>query len=119
MAEEPRGSHRKLTLAELEARARHPLRLPRPQELPEARILMLDAPHEAQGDDILAAREQLRRLVKDGSILLTPEDGVYVAPADLLLEAVLRDKTETPARGGGRCPHVVARAGFEHTTFGL
>ena len=96
-------------LAELEARVREPLRLPMPQELAEDRVLMLDALHEAEGDDVPAAREQLRRLLKDGLILLTPEDGVYIARADLLLETVLRDKTDTPAKGGGRCPRVVAR----------
>ena len=38
----------------------------------------------ASGDHVEAAREQLRRLLKGGQILCTPEDGVYVARAELL-----------------------------------
>ncbi len=106
-------------IAELEARAVMPLRLPSPQELAEDRILVLDALRDAEGDDVPAAREQLRRLLKGGSIVLTPETGVYVARAELLLEAVLRDKSSTPAAGGGRSPRLVARGGFEPPTFGL
>ena len=106
-------------IAELETRAGEPIRLPLPQELVEDRILTLDALNEAHGD-VLAAREQLRRLFVGGAVTLTPEDGVYVARAELLLEAVLREKTSTPAQGGGgRCPRVVARGGFEPPTFGL
>jgi len=45
---------------------------------------------------------------------------VYVARCELLpLEAMLGHKPETPAKDDGRCPRVVARAGFEPTTFGL
>jgi hypothetical protein len=97
------------TIAGLETRAGEPIRLPLPQELAEDRILMLDALNEAKGD-VLAAREQLRRLFAGDAVMLTPEDGVYVARADLLVEAVLREKTRTPAQEeGGRCPRVVAR----------
>jgi hypothetical protein len=53
---------------------------------------------------------ELRRLFAGGAVTLTPR-GRRVRPrADLLLEAVLREKTSTPAQErGGRCPRVVAR----------
>jgi site-specific DNA recombinase len=108
------------TIAQLEACTSQPLRLPSPQELAEDGILALDALHAAAGDDVPLAREQLRRALKGGTILLTPEDGVYVARAELLpLEVMLGDKTATPAKAGERCPHLVARDGFEPSTFGL
>jgi hypothetical protein len=107
-------------IAALEAQASLPLRLPSPQELAEDRILDLDALYYAEGADVEPAREQLRRMLKGGQILCTPEDGVYVARCELLpLEAMLGHKPETPADESGRCPRVVARAGFEPATFGL
>lgn len=90
-----------------------PVRLPSPQELAEDRILALDALYDVEGDDVALARERLRRLLNGGQIVCTPEDGVYLARAELLpLEAMLGHERETAAKGGDRCPRVVARGRF-------
>ena len=60
----------------------------------------------------------LRRYLKGGEITLTPDGDSYIARAEFLPLVFLMEKRETPSEGG-RCLRVVARAGFEPTTFGL
>jgi site-specific DNA recombinase len=97
-------------VAELQARASAPVRLPTQSGI-ELRIMDLDHLREAEGAAVAPAREQLRRYLKGGTIILTPEEGVYVARGELLaLELFLPISN---------CLRVVAREGFEPSTFGL
>ena len=109
-------------IAEIEASARVPLRLPSIDEV-EPHVRQLDARLK---QDPESAREQLRRWLRDGSIKLGPrEDGEVVAEGALPPLMVIEDK-QTPKRQlpetnplvSGRCT-VVAGAGFEPATFGL
>ncbi len=109
-------------IAEIEQSVRQPLRLPSIDEV-EAQVRQLD---ERLKQDPEAAREQLRRWLKDGSIKLGPrEDGAIVAEGALLPLTVIgidqtpkRNLPGTNPLGPGRYT-VVAGAGFEPATFGL
>ena len=111
-------------IEELRAQAEAPIRLP-PVELITERVLALRA--LADSGEVEAARATLKRYLRDGSIILTPETGAdgkqaYVARADVMPLVPLTENMATPSEPepGGRCyPRVVARGGFEPPTFGL
>jgi site-specific DNA recombinase len=82
-------------IAALEDTAREPLRLPSIDEV-EAQVRQLD--HRLQQEPE-AAREQLRRWLKDGVIRTGPrEDGAIVAEGALLPLMVIDDGTRRPKR---------------------
>jgi hypothetical protein len=82
----------------------------------------------AESEDVQGARAALQSYFEGGTITMTPEphgDGqAYVARGNFMPLALLvdqPDKVRTPSERepGGRCSRVVARVGFEPTTFGL
>jgi hypothetical protein len=97
---------------ELRAQADAPIRLP-PVDLITERVLALRALTESP--DVDGARAALRRYLKGGEIMLTPErfEGreTYVARAEFLPLVMLTENAATPSEGdqGGRCPRWVAR----------
>ncbi len=97
------SSYVRSTLVDLEAQARsekeaieairreatEPIHLPSPREI-EAFVADLDA---ELAQDPLRARELLRRVLKDGRIVLEPQpDGVYLARAAVLPLRVLAER---------------------------
>ena len=89
----------KAAITELLARAKSPARLPAPDEV-LARAMDLEA---TLAGDPVRAREALRRLFKDGRIVLRPQpEGHYVAEADFFpLVALTPETTDPPAGAGG------------------
>ena len=106
-------------IASLRAAAASPARLTAPDELVR-RVFELDAVFR---EDVVTGREALRRYLKGGTIRMVPQaDGTYLARAELMpLVVMLGTEKETAPRREprGRCPVMVAGAGFEPTTFGL
>ncbi len=105
-------------ITDLRTEARALIRLP-PVDLLAERVFQLRALAESQ--DVQSARTALQGYFQ-GSTTTTHGDGlVYVAHGDFMPLALLTDKTRTPSELvlGGRCSRLVARVGFEPTTFGL
>lgn len=108
----------------LKAELAAPLKLPTPWELGEDRALGLDALHEAKGDQLGPAREQLKSLLGGGTIHLHPKPADdpshkahYLARGELLpLGLLIPTKPKTPSdflgerSGSTHCLRVVARA---------
>jgi hypothetical protein len=98
-----------------------PIDLPSPEVLLQ---LVFDLEARLMSD-VTKGRELLRRLLRDGAITLVPKDGFYVATSEVLpLMLLTMPEQETPppprqGQGGGRFHRLVARVGFEPTTFGL
>jgi site-specific DNA recombinase len=122
---EAQAADERSALAELRAQTTAPIRLP-PLDLLTERVFALRA--LAESEDVQSARAALQGYFQGGTITMTPEphgDGqAYVARGNFMPLALLvdqADKAVTPSELvlGGRCPRVVARVGFEPTTFGL
>lgn len=125
---EAQAADERSAVAELRTQTSAPIRLP-PLDLLTERVFALRA--LAESDDVQIARAALQRYFQGGTITMTPEphgDGqAYVARGNFMPLALLAaspheaDKARTPSEPepGGRCSRVVARVGFEPTTFGL
>jgi len=104
-------------IEELRAQAEAPIRLP-PVELITERVLALRS--LADSGDVESARATLKRYLRDGSIILTPDTDAhgkqaYVARANFMPLAALTENAATPSEPepGGRCyPRVVARGRY-------
>jgi site-specific DNA recombinase len=110
IADGDHSSYVRSTLADLEAQARAekaeiaaieresatPMRLPSPAEL-ERLVVDIEA---RIAQDPIAGRAHLRRLLKDGRIVLEPQtDGVYLARAEALPAVLFEPKTENRRPG--------------------
>lgn len=95
---EAQAKAERATIAAIEERAATPIRLPSPAEV-EQLVCDLEA---RIAQDPLRAREELRRLLKDGRIVLEPQpDRVYLARTSLLPLVLLADPQITNRRFGG------------------
>lgn len=85
----------KAAIAELESRADSPIKLPTPDEVLQ-RVFDFEARLK---DDVLAGREALRELLRDGQIRLRPDpSGVFIARSAILpLRLLLAPETTKPA----------------------
>jgi site-specific DNA recombinase len=119
---EANAEQERAAISDLRELASAPIRLP-PVDLLTERVFSLRA--LAESADVQRARTALRSYFKGGTITMTPEphgDGqAYVARGEFMPLALLAENAATPSElePGGRCPRVVARVGFEPTTFGL
>jgi site-specific DNA recombinase len=122
---EAQAADERSALVELKAQAQAPIRLP-PLDLLTERVFALRA--LAESEDVQTARAALQSYFQSGTITMTPEahgEGLaYVArgnfmPLALLVDQANKAKTPSEREPGERCSRVVARVGFEPTTFGL
>jgi hypothetical protein len=98
-------------IADLKGQASTPVSLPAIEELTQRVTSLADL---LEAEDPERAREVLRRYLRGGQIVLTPEDGVYVARGEIFpLQIALSDG----GSGNLRCLEVVARGrNFTWTT---
>lgn len=88
----------KAAITDLIARAKSPARLPTPEEV-LTRATDLEA---TLAGDPVRAREALRRIFKDGRIVLHPQpDGFYTAEASFFPLVALTPETTNPPAGAG------------------
>src|SRR5439155_8821410 len=124
---EAQAKAEKAAIAAIQREATQPIHLPSPGEL-EALALDVSA---RVAQDPLAGREVLKRLLKDGRIVLEPQpDGVYLArtavlPLVLLAERDLRNPGEFPGAAlsrlcsGGALLAFVSTPGVRHCRVSL
>lgn len=89
----------KAALAALDAEATKPIPLPTPDEL-KALVGELE---ELLAADVLAGREALRVLLKDGVLVLEPQpEGFYIARSEVLPLMLMTRKSHRPLGGSER-----------------
>jgi hypothetical protein len=97
-------------IAELKNEASAPVPLAAIDELAERAVSLVDL---LESDEPERAREVLRGYLRGGQIVLTPEDGVYVARAELFPLKIALDERSS---GKVRCPEMVARGRYSAWT---
>ncbi|HET7544595.1 MAG TPA: recombinase family protein [Polyangiaceae bacterium] len=98
-------------IGELRVRADAPIPLAAIDQLTK-RVLSLVGLLESQEPE--RAREALRSYLRGGQITMTPEQGIYIARAELF---PLKVALDSESGGNLRCPELVARGRFEPPTF--